>query len=122
MQYILDHSEARFAVVEDQEQVDKLLHVKAQCPRLESIVYDDSRGMGGYSEPSLMSLTELAERGRKFEVGHPAYFDDELRRGRTDDVAIICDTAGPTGDPKGAMLSALNLSVTPRNTAAFERL
>jgi long-chain acyl-CoA synthetase len=122
MQYILEHAEARFAVVEDQEQVDKLLHVKAQCPRLESIIYDDSRGMRGYGEPSLMSLTELAERGRKFEVGHPAHFDEELARGRADDVAIICYTSGTTGVPKGAMLSHRNLIVTARNAAAFEGL
>ena len=45
MQYVLDHAEIRLAVVEDQEQVDKLLHVRAQCPRLEFIVYEDPRGM-----------------------------------------------------------------------------
>ena len=53
VQYVIDHAEARFALVEDQEQVDKLLHIKAQCPRLESIVYDDPRGMRSYSEPFL---------------------------------------------------------------------
>src|SRR6266581_2969649 len=64
--YLVDHAQARFAVVEDQEQVDKLLHLRAQCPKLESIVYDDARGLRAYSEPNLMSLEELLERGRKF--------------------------------------------------------
>src|SRR6188474_99388 len=41
MQFILAHAEARFAVVEDQEQVDKLLHVRAECPRLDYIIYED---------------------------------------------------------------------------------
>src|SRR5918999_5411507 len=54
--WVVDHAEARFAVVEDQEQVDKLLHVKAQCPRLEAIIYDDPRGLRNYREPCLSSL------------------------------------------------------------------
>src|SRR5262249_13563087 len=52
MQYILDHAEARFAIVEDQEQVDKLVHVKRDCPRLEHIIYHDPRGLRDYPEPS----------------------------------------------------------------------
>ena len=88
--YILDHAEARFAIVEDQEQVDKLLHVRARCPGLSAIIYDDPRGLRGYSEPSLMSLEELQEAGRKFSIGHPSYFDDELEKGCVDDPAIIC--------------------------------
>ena len=63
MQYIVDHAEARIAVVEDQEQVDKLLHVRAACPRLEHIVYADARGMRHYTDPCLLSLAELRERG-----------------------------------------------------------
>jgi long-chain acyl-CoA synthetase len=118
--YVVDHAEARFAVVEDQEQVDKLVRVRAQCPRLEWIVYDDPRGMRAYSEPFLLSLAELMERGDKHAVSHPELFDAELARGAADDTAIICYTSGTTGTPKGAMLSFRNLIVTARNAIAYE--
>ena len=121
-EYIVDHAEARFAVVEDQEQVDKLLSIRARCPRLAHIVYDDARGMRAYSEPGLLSLVELRELGRKFEVSHPVHFDTEVAKGSADDVAIICYTSGTTGVPKGAMLSHRNLIVTARNAAEFEGL
>jgi len=120
--YIVDHAEVRFAIAEDQEQVDKLLHVQAQCPGLEQIVYDDARGMRSYSEPCLMSLAELEERGEKFALGHPTYFEDELAKGTADDTAIICYTSGTTGAPKGAMLSYRNLIVTSRLASEREGL
>jgi len=122
MHYILDHAEARIAVVEDQEQVDKLLHVKAQCPRLQYIVYDDPRGMRHYKDPCLVSLEELRERGKKFVHESPGYYEQEVAKGKADDIAVICYTSGTTGQPKGAMLSHRNLIVTARNAVAREGL
>jgi long-chain acyl-CoA synthetase len=120
--YIVDHAEARFAVVEDQEQVDKLLHIRAQCPTLEFIVYDDARGLRAYSDPCLLSLAELEERGEKFALGQPGYFDAELAAGGPDDVAIICYTSGTTGSPKGTMLTHRNMIVMGRNAIEREGL
>ena len=122
MQYILNHAEARFAVVEDQEQVDKLLHVRAQCPHLEQIVFDDPRGLRHYPQPFLVDLDGLQERGREFGTTHPSYFEDEMAKGQADDVAVICYTSGTTGNPKGVMLSHRNLVVTGRTAAVQEGL
>ncbi len=122
MQYILDHAEARFAVVEDQEQVDKFLHVKEQCPRLEYIIYDDPRGLRTYTEPFLISLQRLQELGKKFALDNPTYFEDQVAKGRADDIAIICYTSGTTGNPKGVVLSHRNLILTARNAATCEGL
>jgi long-chain acyl-CoA synthetase len=122
MQYILDHAEARFAVVEDQEQVDKLLHVREQCPRLEYIIYDDPRGLRHYRQPFLLSLERLQQLGEKFASEHPGYFEDQIAKGAGDDLAVICYTSGTTGSPKGVMLSHKNLIVTARSAAAQEAL
>src|SRR5712692_7000203 len=120
--YIVEHAGARFAVVEDQEQVDKLRHVKAQCPALEHVIYVDARGLRRYAEPFLLSLAELRERGRTYAQEHPGAFEAEMDKGAADDTAIICYTSGTTGTPKGAMLSYRNLIVTARNAVAFEKL
>ncbi len=122
MQYILDHCEARFAVVEDQEQVDKLLHVKDECPRLRSIVYDDPRGLRRYKDPCLLSLTDLQGSGEKFGRDNPGYFDQEVASGKAGDTAVICYTSGTTGQPKGTMLSHGNVILTARNAVEREGL
>ena len=122
LEYIVEHAGARFAVVEDQEQVDKMLHVRAQCPGLEYVIYDDPRGLRHYADPCLLSLQELQERGRKFAQDNPDHFEREVARGQAEDTAVIAYTSGTTGQPKGAMLSHRNLIATAQSAVARERL
>src|SRR4026207_2243416 len=122
MQYIVEHAEARFAVVEDQEPGDKLLHGRQHCPVLEWIIYDDPRGLRHYKDARLLSLEELQERGRKFMQDNPDYFDQEVARGSAEDTAGIAYTSGTTGQPQGAMLSHGNLIETARHAVEREGL
>ena len=109
MRYIVEHSEARVVMVEDQEQADKVLGVRAQLPKLERIVVDDMRGLEDYREPLLISLEEVERLGREADARDPGHYDTLLERGAPDDVALLAYTSGTTGDPKAAMLSHRNL-------------
>ncbi|HTZ76954.1 MAG TPA: AMP-binding protein [Stellaceae bacterium] len=122
MEFVLDHAEVRFAVAEDQEQVDKLLAVRERLPRLQAIVYSDPRGMRHYDRASLHPFTEVQETGRKFGAEHPGFFATEIGKGRGSDLAIILYTSGTTGQPKGVMLTYDNVILTAKSGIAFEGL
>ncbi len=104
LHFILNHSEARFALAEDQEQSDKLLSLKKKIPHLEYIFYDDPKGMRNYTESFLMSFTQVQAFGREFGKKTPGYFIDEVDKGKPEDIAIIAYTSGTTGNPKGVLL------------------
>jgi len=89
MAFVLDHAEVRFAVAEDQEQVDKLVAIKDRCPLLERVIFSDPRGMRHYDQPWLDDYAELQERGRELARKDPGFFRSQIGKGRGSDTAII---------------------------------
>jgi long-chain acyl-CoA synthetase len=97
MVYVFEDAQARFAIVEDQEQVDKLLEIMPRCSLLEHIIYDDPRGMRHYHASQLRSYDALIEQGRAFDAAHADYYAGEVALGRPSDVGIMLYTSGTTG-------------------------
>ncbi len=122
MAFVMDHAEARFAVVEDQEQVDKLLEVKERCATLEQIVFDDPRGLRNYDQSFLRNFETAQAEGRAFDQANPGFFEAEVAKATGADTSIILYTSGTTGQPKGVVLSFDNVIRTARNAARMERL
>ena len=121
MQYVLDHAEVVFAVVENQEQVDKLLSIKDRVPSLQHIVYDDERGLRNYDHSHLHPMTEVQTRGREAKETLAA-LDAEIDSGTGGDICIILYTSGTTGRPKGVILSNDNVLKTAEASATFDQL
>jgi long-chain acyl-CoA synthetase len=122
MLFVLQDAGIRFALVEDQEQVDKLLELKEQMPQLEHIVYDDARGMRHYNQPFIHDIEELMAMGRIHNQNHPGFLDDEVALGAFDDTSVMLYTSGTTGKPKGVCLTHNAFISAARGGVEFDRL
>ena len=118
----INNAEVRFAIVEDQEQVDKMIEVRESCPQLQRIWYDDPRGLRNYSEPGLAALDALIEAGRAFDAAHAGFFDAEVARAQPQDVAAMFFTSGTTGNPKGVVHTHFTLLDRAAAGARFDKL
>ncbi len=118
----INNAEVRFAIVEDQEQVDKLVELRASCPQLAHIWFDDPRGLRNYEDSGVSSLDALIDAGRAFNAAQPAFFDAEVAKATPDDVAAMFFTSGTTGNPKGVVHSHFTLLDRARAGAEFDKL
>ncbi len=122
MAFVFDNAEIKFAVVEDQEQVDKLLEIRETVPHLKRIVYEDPRGLRNYDQPGLASYEQIRALGEQFLREHPTLVEDEIAKGSASDVAAMFYTSGTTANPKGVVLAYGNLLAAGRAGADMERL
>jgi long-chain acyl-CoA synthetase len=118
----INNAEVRFAIVEDQEQVDKMLELRAQCPQLQRIWYDDARGLRNYLESGLAALDTLIEVGRAYDAVHTGFYDAEVAKGQVQDVAAMFFTSGTTGNAKGVVHTHFTLLDRAAAGQAFDKL
>ncbi|MBV8411312.1 MAG: AMP-binding protein, partial [Alphaproteobacteria bacterium] len=118
--YVIEHAGARYAVAENQEQVDKLLEIQRKGIPIDVVIYEDPRGLRHYD--GLLSYAEVQARGAKAIAATPDLVEREIARGSGDDDAIMLYTSGTTGRPKGAVLTYDNLLWAARAGAEYDRL
>jgi long-chain acyl-CoA synthetase len=118
----ITNAEVRFAIVEDQEQADKMLELREQCPQLARIWYDDPRGLRKYDEPGLEALDALIAAGAERAQREPGFFDAQVQAGQPHDVAAMFFTSGTTGNPKGVVHTHFTLLDRANAGKAFDKL
>jgi long-chain acyl-CoA synthetase len=118
--YVLNDAEIAYALVEDQEQVDKLLEAKSKVESLAYIYYDDPRGLRNYE--GLVSISQLQGIGREYDAAHPGFYDAEVAAGRADDICVMLYTSGTTGKPKGVCHTHASFIAAGGGAAEFDGL
>ena len=103
VKYFVTHSDSKFVIAHDQEQVDKVLQIKDELPLVKRIIYWDPKGLWSYDDPLLMSFDEVVELGKGYDELHPQLFEENMMKGGPDDIALFAYTSGTSGLPKATV-------------------
>ena len=125
MAFVLAHAEVTLAVVQDQEQVDKIIAVSDRLPHLGQVIYDEPRGLKDYDHSRLIAFEDVQGLGRKKLASDPEclqLWQAGVAAGKGNDLSVILYTSGTTGRAKGVMLTYENTIVSARNANAFDHL
>ena len=122
MAYVLEHCGARFVIVGDQEQVDKVLEVQETVHGIDEVIYLDKRGMRKYDHTHMNALEDVAAEGRAGHYRFEAILQEREAELDYDSTCVMLYTSGTTGKPKGVVLSNRNIIETSKNSAEFDHL
>jgi len=118
--HIINHSDAKFVVAEDQEQCDKILDMLEDLPNIKKVIYYDPKGMSKYGDDILAHFPDIVTAGKEYEKTHPGLFEKNVESTKENDISWICTTSGTTGLPKLAMLTHKNLISMASNLGKFD--
>ena len=107
--YVVQNSDSRFYIAENEEQFDKALKFRKDTPTLEKIIVIEMEGLKRYKDPMLMSFDDLLKLGKEFDAKNPGLFEQRMSEVTRDDLAVLSYASGTTGPPKGAILTHGNI-------------
>ena len=102
VQYIVEHSEAKFIFLENQEQLDKMLKIWNRLPNVKKIIVFDSYVPKDI--PNVTTLNKFIQTGVDDDS-----FEEHIEESDTNDAISFIYTSGTTGNPKAGVISNSNV-------------